>query len=532
MTTKNTAFLLIIGLLLLSHILFLNCMMEDSFISFRYAKNLVDGNGLRWNPDEEPVEGYTNFLWVLLCAVALKAGLELPLFSQILGILAAFLTLVYVYRFSRNILNWPTAASLVPCLLLSLSGPFATWAGSGMETNLFTLMLMASIYHFAVYFRFERTTHLFRCSFFLFLATLTRPEGFGIFVMIVGLSLAGVVWLQQSFRRFVLPLASYIVLTGLYLSWKLSYFGNLLPNTFYAKTGGTIHQYLRGLRYTGTFFLFFVLPFVFLVAFLIWEKKRNIFKTPDVRQFFQDRGEKMGLLLCGVFVLVYTLFIVYEGGDYMAMFRFFVPLLPPLYILLAASILFLIRSLLPNSRKRILARGMILFAVLFTLLQSTPVETKLFPVPIYQEGTYRGVLNERWHVARLSLIGKYFRRYKKSQAESLATRAIGAISYYSDMNIIDLHGLVDPVIARQKKKDIGKEYPGHEKSDMLYIVTQRRPTFIVFDRRLYRSPQGPPMYDTESDRIIAEIYKVSSVRLQDKANGEEGFLSFLELKDR
>lgn len=37
------------------------CVQEDAFISFRYARNLVDGHGLVFNPGER-VEGYTNFL--------------------------------------------------------------------------------------------------------------------------------------------------------------------------------------------------------------------------------------------------------------------------------------------------------------------------------------------------------------------------------------------------------------------------------------------------------------------------------------
>ena len=39
-------------------------LLDDAFISFRYARNLLEGNGLVWNPGER-VEGYSNFLWVL-----------------------------------------------------------------------------------------------------------------------------------------------------------------------------------------------------------------------------------------------------------------------------------------------------------------------------------------------------------------------------------------------------------------------------------------------------------------------------------
>src|SRR5688572_25266220 len=43
-------------------------LTDDAFISFRYARNLARGAGLVFNPGEAPVEGYTNFLWVLLLA--------------------------------------------------------------------------------------------------------------------------------------------------------------------------------------------------------------------------------------------------------------------------------------------------------------------------------------------------------------------------------------------------------------------------------------------------------------------------------
>ena len=39
-------------------------LTDDAFISFRYARNLLEGNGLVFNPGER-VEGYSNFLWVL-----------------------------------------------------------------------------------------------------------------------------------------------------------------------------------------------------------------------------------------------------------------------------------------------------------------------------------------------------------------------------------------------------------------------------------------------------------------------------------
>ena len=51
------------------------CTQDDAFISFRYAQNLVEGHGLVYNIGER-VEGYTNFLWTILFAPFIGAGLD------------------------------------------------------------------------------------------------------------------------------------------------------------------------------------------------------------------------------------------------------------------------------------------------------------------------------------------------------------------------------------------------------------------------------------------------------------------------
>ncbi|MGB7063098.1 MAG: hypothetical protein WBF13_12190, partial [Candidatus Zixiibacteriota bacterium] len=59
---------LIISLILLFHVNYLRFVCDDAFISFRYAKNFVEGHGLVYNIGEK-VEGYSNFLWTLLLSL-------------------------------------------------------------------------------------------------------------------------------------------------------------------------------------------------------------------------------------------------------------------------------------------------------------------------------------------------------------------------------------------------------------------------------------------------------------------------------
>ncbi|MGI8649822.1 MAG: hypothetical protein ACR2KW_05520, partial [Rubrobacter sp.] len=68
---------------------------EDAFISFRYARNLLAGDGLVFNPGGERVEGITNLLWtLLLAAVSDAVGVPRPEASVVVVILCGALVLV------------------------------------------------------------------------------------------------------------------------------------------------------------------------------------------------------------------------------------------------------------------------------------------------------------------------------------------------------------------------------------------------------------------------------------------------------
>src|SRR5689334_10099421 len=62
--------------------------IDDAYITFRYARNLVRGLGLVYNPGER-IEGYTNFLWTILVAAGLKLHVAPEVTTKLLGGAAA-----------------------------------------------------------------------------------------------------------------------------------------------------------------------------------------------------------------------------------------------------------------------------------------------------------------------------------------------------------------------------------------------------------------------------------------------------------
>ena len=43
--------------------------LDDAYITYRYAANVIDGHGPVFNPGTEPVEGFSSPLWLLLLSL-------------------------------------------------------------------------------------------------------------------------------------------------------------------------------------------------------------------------------------------------------------------------------------------------------------------------------------------------------------------------------------------------------------------------------------------------------------------------------
>src|SRR5258705_420878 len=107
-------------------------MADDAFISLRYADRLLHGLGLTWN-DGEAVEGYSNLLWVLGCALLGKLRIDLVAAARVLGFMgtaAAIAALLWTYRGSTTRSVLPGIAG---ALALALSGPSVIWTVGGLD---------------------------------------------------------------------------------------------------------------------------------------------------------------------------------------------------------------------------------------------------------------------------------------------------------------------------------------------------------------------------------------------------------------
>lgn len=300
---------------------------DDSFISFRYAEYLVQGHGLTFNVGEAPVEGYSNFLWVLLMAVGGWLGQDLAGWSVNLGLGIGGITVTLLWWILRRRgVSGLRLGLLVG--LLSLSGPLTLYAISGMETALFACLLLAAV--LASDFLLQRRSWLpaLLLGFLGFLVALTRPEGhIALPVLLVNLFIFGRRPLVGDRER---PLLGYLLLAGglfvlllaIYHSWRIAYFDALLPTPFLSKGGGgssLINAWFTNARfffvrqthyYSPMAYYYGALMMLGLVGAAVSYKKR-----------FERRVEFTALVLALVYCFVYVNFV-----DWMPGMRYYAPL--------------------------------------------------------------------------------------------------------------------------------------------------------------------------------------------------------------
>lgn len=434
-----------------------NYLVDDAYISLRYAQNLALGNGLTYNPGEQ-VEGYTNFLWVLLLAAAHHLGADLPAGARVAGFLAGLLTLLATGIVStavfprRNLLS-----RLMPVLLLAASRPFWLWAVSGLETVLFSLLLTAGV---ALLMRDVGSRTGAGAALLFFASALTRPEGAMFFL----LALTGWLLLAPSRARLRAGSVAAALFAGLllvYLAWKWWYFGSLLPNTFYAKNIGRAELFRWGLAYLRSF----------LVDYGAGTGILAILAGFCVAPAGSERGR---LRLLALLALVGTVYPVLAGGDIYYYNRFMVPILPLLFILVTAVALWCAERLGVRDQRR----SSILAAVLLLVFAgSSTVLLEKRHFAAWREDRLK-------HRDREQIAAWLARDIPRETV--IATIAAGYIPFATGMRNIDLAGLTNVEIGRAANRESGAPFTlAHEKTNAAYVL-RRQPAFIEF--RLFIAP--------------------------------------------
>lgn len=499
-------------LIIFYNLYFWNFITDDAFITFRYALNLSRGNFIVFNVDGDPVEGYSNFLWVLISAFALYLGLDIVVFIKVFGIVCSLSTMFVLYSFTKKFVDEKRA--LIAPILYAVFYPIHLWTTGGLETPLFILLLLTGS---MLAFQEQQSSKKIGLSCIpFFLLSITRPEGIIYYLAIEALII---------FKRFILDRDKAVLFqrlfTGIigagsytiYFAWRYFYYGQFFPNSYYAKGSQSIVT-LAGVNYLLTFILFSFPIIILALVKLIGTIQDNIKKT-DKRKA-EKNGEKQDenesenenendeivnsetmakkdhpfiLFIKNVypilFILVpiavnFAIILNLKAFNAAQGFRFALPAVP--FIIILAVMGFdklkgypfkLLKKLAPQNNSNGSQNGKFkkflyqqVPALMIICLVIYPIST-----PIVTKNVNNVDVNEKYMKMGLWL------KENCPENTTIAFSDMGIIPFYSELRYIDMWGLMDEHIARN---GFSTDYVLNQNPELIILKTAQ--DYFPFDK--------------------------------------------------
>ena len=473
-------------------------LFDDAMVSMRYARNFAHGYGLVWNPGGERVEGYTNLLWVFYMAAVHLLPLSSSKTSFVIQFTAVIFlawNLYYVRRIALALANGSEVIAAGAVALTASYLPLNNWSLQGFEVG--ALVLLTSVCAWMAINSLESGTFPHSMYLLLGIGTWIRLDVVVLFVALSGFMLIAdrVRW-RTHLTWGVVVLA---VACGLQTLFRLRYYGDILPNTYY-------------LKMTGVALTIRVVHGAYVLMQFIWKMNVLLFALPFTLALRRDR--RIWLLLW--ILAAQMAYSVYVGGDAweswggsnryisIAMPGFFVLLAYALHLWTSAFVttLRVDRQLVRIDRD---AAGWIFpLAVALAVVSANSIygvgalaEALLIRQPLH---TGTGGENQQDVEQALGL------RQSTTAGATVAVMRAGTIPYFAERAAVDLLGKNDRHIAHEPAHgasgaDNFREFrPGHVKFDFAYSIGDLRPDVVLQLRR--REQLARPFLQDYEDALL------------------------------
>lgn len=442
---------------------------DDAYITLRTVDNFINGYGLTWNTDER-VQAYTHPLWMFLLS-GLYALTHEAYFTTLA--LSGALSLAVVILVSRAFTKDLFSASIA-LVSLCLSPAFVEYATSGLENPLTYFLLVTFLISYTKFFEQQPEQHARREIFLLgFLASLAMVNRLdtGLFY------LPALVYLliKSRNRGAFWVLATSLIPILLWETFSLIYYGFPFPNTAYAKLNTGIAQ--SDLLWQG---------WLYFENILIWDPLTLFIILAGITvTFIKGRADERAIASG---ILLFFLYILYIGGDFMSGRLFAAPLL--------ISVILLVRSLpqMPQFRKV----PILIAAILYGFLAHSPTqlnlpkspETAIGPNWIADERAFyfndTGLVKVDLHAPVIP--NHPWARYGltlKARGGVSVEYSVGYLGYFAGpgVHIVDCFALTDPLLARLPTLDPKNWRIGHFIRDVPegYVETLKTGTNLLAD---------------------------------------------------
>ncbi len=385
--------------------------VDDAPITYRYAENLAGGRGFVYNPGER-VLGTSTPLYTLLLAGFRLLGVPIALASTGINFAASLGIFALVIALTRLVTDSPWAATLAVLYLL-VQGSFLRFVMAGMETPLYTLIILTTFWALAI--NRQRWAAILAA-----LAFLLRLDG---------LAVMGAVGLALLLHQRRIPWRSVLIFIGVVAPWLIFatlYFGSPLPQSMLAKQAHL--QVAQSSRYWIWQHLFvdglgaptFLLPIALMGILHQW---RATHKT------------MLHTLPALCWLIAYLVAYTVIGIDFYEWYL--MPLYPVLAIWIGAGLTLIITLIRQSTTSNVRWLAQEVCVLLLLLCWFLPYRTFVLVSVPYFKGYLNDVEGSRVAASR----------WLKTAAPAdsrIYTGFIGHVGYESHLYIIDGAGLVTP----------------------------------------------------------------------------------------
>ena len=312
-------------------------LYEDGFFILRVVDVFLHSGDLSYNPDERH-ETNTDFLWTLLLILGVAAGMNDILWLYLLGVAIYAAALCATFVLARKLFsNWESA--LVALVLLGGHFSFAHYAVTGFAPVLQALAALCCLLALLRFGESPNPRSGAALGFALFFLALCRLDSavFGLPLVLCAIWLA---WRngKSALSGITLALGIPSVLFGGVLLWKLSYYGDILPATYYAKAATRGREEIASYfltRGAGYVLLYWQRYFLWVLAGVAAFGAWRLFKSKEKPK--APRRPRVALLWAmAAMCVLSSAYMLRTGGDVYE-FRFMMPQSPMMMILAAAG---------------------------------------------------------------------------------------------------------------------------------------------------------------------------------------------------
>lgn len=447
-------------------------IQDDAYISFVYSRNFAEGRGLTWGSGIYEY-GYTNFFYTLAVGLLMMVGFGPETSAGLLTFTSFIAALCLVFSTAQMLHRERPKADArmlagVTLLLVAVNYTFTGFASGGLET-MPVAMLILLVYHQAArmcWMREKPSPMYFAIPTALCITirldsiVLLAPS----YLMMLDYAMrnrlpqfsSGREVGYYAFRVALLPAAALALMLG----FTSYYYNSALPNTFYVKMPGASENLVSdGVNY----FWYYVQAQAYvplaLLAVLIFLR-------------FAGMGAKQQMLHVIAPCIIWVSYVMYFGGDFIE-FRMVVPALPFFYLYAVSQIA---GPTLDGRRRKALVVLVIVTAASNyyhdRTFNVTPSNfsirnlNRLLEFPLYNWKQAGLALNQMFYTGRPDDV-------------VIATKAAGAIPYFSRLHVIDQYGLNDHWTAHYGQGVENVRVVGHRRIAPLSYLRQRGVNLVI-----------------------------------------------------